>query len=155
MGIDERIESISEYMLGFVYNGKEIVVNVKLPKEWDPLKDIIKEKLGVKIEPIAESPKGEYHFWVLKDAGFHIVFDAIEFVIKFNKTTQQKIKLLGEKYRELQKIFQDNNIETLETIEFSYTVKDDNKVEEITLVEKPKMEMLTPEKISKKDKKEK
>lgn len=56
------------------------------------------------------------------EIGYDKVFSCVEHIIKYNKEKEKKDQLLLEKMRELKKLFEKNDLDTLEKLNFNNLV---------------------------------
>lgn len=97
-----------------------IFLTVTFPKDWK-ISDKIIEKYNVKVMP-TEDYDG-YYFAANLEIGIDNIFDAIDETITFNEVAGIKKALLIEKVSELQRIFEEEPLDVLQTIEFKYKKK--------------------------------
>ena len=97
-----------------------IFLTVNFPKDWK-ISDKILEKYDVKVMP-TEDYEG-YYFAATLDVGIDKIFEAIDETITFNEVAGIKKALLIEKVTELQRIFEEEPLDVLQTIEFKYKKK--------------------------------
>lgn len=124
ININEKIKNIGEYFKGMNVAEGFIYVTVCFPDGWK-----ISNRLEEKYEVKAIKTENEigYYFFTSMDVGFEKVFEAIEDTISFNEVAVLKQQLFMEKIKELQILFEDEPLETLETIEFKYKKKKGRK----------------------------
>lgn len=136
MDIKERIENIKEYFysMNVAADNGIIYVLVQFPKGW-ACSEVTEHNFGVKT--VRDDNPDFYYFFADLTLGFDKVFDAIEYNILFNKEAQAKVSLLREKVEELKTIFENEDIETLKTLEFKYKQKKikTKKIKKETIVE--------------------
>ena len=122
MNINDRIKNISEYFVSMNVAAENgiIYVLVNFPQRW-ACSELTEYNFNVTAVR-AETPTSFYFFTSMEN-GFDKVFDAIEYNINFNKEAQIKVSLLKEKIDELKDIFENEDIETLKTLEFKYKKK--------------------------------
>lgn len=122
MDINERIERIKEYFysMNVAADNGIIYVLVHFPKGWG-CSEVTEHNFGVKT--VHDENPEFYYFFADLSTGFSKVFDAIEYNIQFNLEAQAKVNLLREKVEELRDIFENEDIETLKTLEFKYKRK--------------------------------
>lgn len=122
MNITERIESIKPYFYSMNVAAENgiIYVLVQFPKGWG-CSEVTEHNFGV--STVRDEAPDFYYFYATLSVGFDKVFDAIEYNIQFNLEAQAKVSLLREKVEELKNIFENEDIETLKTLEFKYKQK--------------------------------
>lgn len=132
--MQDRILKIKEYFLGLEICDDIVFGKVDYPGKWIiPSEEVLNDMFKVKV---VENNKGVGVFYCCElNNGVTPIFDAIDFTIDFNKTLEEKSKLLLEKVNELKTLFAEKPIEVLRTIEFKYNEKKSrpkkNKKEEI------------------------
>ena len=116
--INDKIASLKGYFKGMNVAEGFVYVTVEFPEGW-----FINDDLCAHYEVRAAKEKndGTYYFFTSLGIGFDAVFDAILETIKYNEVSALKKSLFLEKINELQKIFETETLETLNTIEFKYT----------------------------------
>ena len=97
-----------------------IFLTVNFPQDWK-INDKILEKHNVKVMP-TEDYEG-YYFAATLDVGIDNIFNAIDDTITFNEVAGIKKALFLEKVTELQRIFEEEPLDVLQTIEFKYKKK--------------------------------
>ena len=97
-----------------------IFLTVNFPQDWK-INDKILEKHNVKVMP-TEDYEG-YYFAATLDVGIDSIFNAIDDTITFNEVAGIKKALFLEKVTELQRIFEEEPLDVLQTIEFKYKKK--------------------------------
>jgi hypothetical protein len=97
-----------------------IFLTVNFPQDWK-INDKILEKHNVKVMP-TEDYEG-YYFAATLDVGIDSIFNAIDDTITFNEVAGIKKALFLEKVSELQRIFEEEPLDVLQTIEFKYKKK--------------------------------
>jgi hypothetical protein len=97
-----------------------IFLTVNFPQDWK-INDKILEKHNVKVMP-TEDYEG-YYFAATLDVGIDSIFNAIDDTITFNEVAGIKKALFLEKVSELQRIFEEEALDVLQTIEFKYKKK--------------------------------
>lgn len=127
MAIQDRIEKIKPFFIQFNIAAEDgaAYALVRFPNDkerWEMptnalLKDNFKVEIGVRQE-------GVYFVSDLND-GVDCIFDAIDYVIEYNRSIQEKSGLLIEKIQELKQLFISEDIERLKTLEF--VMKDKKK----------------------------
>jgi len=138
MGINERINSIKEYFLHFNVENNIATVLVKFPTKWTLLnKKDIENEFEINIEP---KPEGIYFLCDIS-GGFDGLFNAIDYIIKNNKSLEEKTSLLNVKISELSEIFMREPLEKLKTLEFTFPKRANSKTK------KNKIEDVATEKI--------
>ena len=110
-----------------------MVIDLKLPLSWQDDK-ILKSrggKIQMKVGNSNEKYKLVSFFNVFNEEGCDILLDEIKAIIKWNKDIEEKNELLNLKTLELQKMFAENNVDSLRRLNFEF-----NKNNTIELNEK-------------------
>lgn len=118
----EKIKALGDKFIESNIAEGYIYMLIKLPPNWS-ISNKIKDEYKVKIVP-EENKRGLY-FVTEIDNGFDAIFDAINFVIKYNEQLEKRIEMLNKKISELKELFSTLEIEELETFEFKYKRKED------------------------------
>lgn len=139
MTIQERINKLGEYFKGMQVSAENgiIYVTVQFQKGW-ACSEVTEHNFGVKA--VQDETPGIFFFFTDMEVGFDKVFDAIEYNIKFNEEAQAKVNLLREKIEELRTIFENEDIDTLKTLEFKYKRKSSKVIKSKKNNNKPVME---------------
>lgn len=126
MNIKERIEKLGAYFksMNVASENNIIYVLVEFPKGW-ACSELTEYNFNVKAA-MDEIP-GLFYFFADMEVGFDKIFDAIEYNILFNEEAQSKVSLLRKKIEELKTIFENEDIKTLETLEFKLKKKKTKK----------------------------
>lgn len=137
MDIKERIENIKEYFhsMNVAAENGIIYVLVSFPKGWG-CSELTEYNFNVKT--VQDETPGYFYFFADLTVGFDKVFDAIEYNITFNEEAQAKVSLLREKVEQLKDLFENEDIDTLKTLEFKYKKKKNKpskKIKEDIVVE--------------------
>ena len=127
MNIKERIKKLGAYFnnLNISSENNIIYVHVKFPKGWG-CSEVTEHNFNVKC--VQDEIPGYFYFYADIEVGFDKVFDAIEYNIQFNEEAQAKVELLKIKVEELKNIFEEEDIETLKTLEFKVKKKKQTKL---------------------------
>ena len=119
MDISERIERIKPYFVSFNVMAEESAAYsvVRLPKSWKiPDKDALKANFKVEIAPIQEG----ICFVTEIGNGSECIFNAIDYVIDFNKKVEERKGLFNEMIKELGDIFARESLDKLKTLRFVF-----------------------------------
>ena len=122
MNLTERIEKIGEYFdsMSVAATNGIIYVRVHFPKGWG-CSEVTKHNFNV--SAVNDEIPGYVYFFSKMEEGFDRIFDAIDYNISFNKEAEVKVSLLKEKIEELKTIFENEDVDTLKTLEFKYKRK--------------------------------
>ena len=119
MNLNERIANVKPYFLLFNISAEEdaIYAVAKFPDNWTvPDRSALKSTYKVEIAPMNNG----ICFATETKNGAECVFDALDYVIKFNRSVEERIELLRAKITELKDIFSKEDIEKLKTLTFVF-----------------------------------
>ena len=119
MSLNERIERVNPYFILFNISAEEdaIYVVAKFPENWTiPDRTALKSTYNVEIAPMNN---GICFATEIKN-GTDCVFDALDYVIKFNRCVEERVELLKAKIKELQTLFSKEDLEKLKTLTFVF-----------------------------------
>lgn len=139
MNLNERIERTKPYFVLFNVSAEEdaIYAVARFPQNWSvPDVNSIKSSFNVQLAPM----NGGICFATETKNGSDCVFDALDYVIKFNKCVEERKILLQEKVKELKNLFATEDVERLKTLTFTFeepkkTKGRKSKTQEPTVVE--------------------
>lgn len=115
--MQKRIEKITTFFKGFNITDGIAYVVVSFPKTWQiPSGEVLSTEFKVSV---AEDEGGTYFFTQYTN-GIELVFDAVDFVIEFNRDLELKTNLFKEKMDELKRIFMSESLETLKTLKIEF-----------------------------------
>lgn len=122
MNIKERIKKLGTYFnsMNIAAENNIIYVLVNFPHGWG-CSEVTEHNFNVKV--VRDENPGFFYFFADMEIGFDKLFDAIDYNIKFNEDAQAKVNLLRNKIEELKDIFEQEDIQTLETLEFKFKKK--------------------------------
>lgn len=118
MTIQEKLDSLQPYVVGIRYIKGVPIIEVILKRDWS-----IPEINNVTITR-AENEDNYYYFFS-EDNSITIdkLLEYVETVIKVNIEKEEKYALLKAKVEEMKVLFEDNSLEKLKTMEFSFKDK--------------------------------
>ena len=119
MNINERIEKIRPYFVVFNISAEEdaAYVVVKFPPSWSiPDTNALLETYKVQTAPMEN---GMCFATEIKN-GAECVFDAIDYIVEFNKRIEERRGLLQEKLEEFKKLFATEPLDRLKTLKFVF-----------------------------------
>lgn len=119
MSLNERITKVKPYFVTFNVNGEEdaMYVVAKFPQTWAiPDKSGLLENFKVQVAPMNNG----ICFVTESENGADCVFDALDYVIDFNKSVEERKALLMEKVNELKQLFSTETLEKLKTLTFIF-----------------------------------
>ena len=127
--MQDRIIKINEYFVAFNIAEGISYIKVRFPNKWEiPNGEVLLENFNVKI---ATEPNGEIYFFSELLNGTDVVFDAVDFVVDFNKDLEAKTLLFSEKINELKELFSTRTLSELQHLEIiikspiPFTIKDE------------------------------
>jgi len=119
MNLNERIANVKPYFLLFNVSAEEdaIYAVAKFPENWTiPDRGALKSTYKVEIAPMNNG----ICFATETKNGPECVFDALDYVIKFNKCVEERVELLRAKVAELKDLFAKEDLEKLKTLTFIF-----------------------------------
>lgn len=120
MGLNDKIAKLGSRFRKMNIAEGIIFLTVDFPQDWKINEKIIL-KHNVKVMP-TEDNQG-YYFAATLDTGIDEIFAAIDETITFNEVAGIKKSLFLEKVNELQKVFEEEPLDVLQTIEFKFKKK--------------------------------
>lgn len=117
--IQNRLIKLSPYSPGIDFYSGQIVIHVTYNPNWRVL-DSYDE--AVRIAP-DDNGQPTYFYYAPSDTDFNRIFDVIDTTVKFNIEAEAKRQLLIDKINELQGIFETEDLEVLQTLEFKLKKK--------------------------------
>lgn len=120
MDLKFRIDKIRPYFISFNVVAEESAAYavVRFPKGWK-IPDVNALKANFKIE-LAPTSTGGYLFASEISNGTEGIFDAIDYVVDFNKKVEERSGLLEAKIKELAALFASETLEKLKTLKFTF-----------------------------------
>ncbi len=120
MDINKRIETIKEYFLKFNVDDNTITLILKFPPKWTvPDSNFLREQYSVVAGPMQYG----IVFATELENGFDKIFDAVDYMIAFNKEAQERMALFNEKAQELKSLFTTESLENLKSLAFTFVKK--------------------------------
>lgn len=119
MNLNERIERTKPYFLQFNVIAEEdaIYVVARFPQNWTiPDRAALKNTYKVETAPMNNG----ICFATETKNGEECVFDALDYVINFNKCVAERKELLIAKVNELKNLFATEDLEKLKTLTFAF-----------------------------------
>lgn len=132
--MQDRLIKLSSYNPGFDLCDGRMIIHVTYKPNWRIL-----ESYDSDVKIVADDNNlNTYYYYATVEINFNRIFDVIDTTIKFNSEAELKRQLLIEKVNELKIIFETEELETLQTLEFKLKKKKMKKikVEEVDIVEK-------------------
>ena len=120
MDLTSRINNIQPYFVSFNVMAEESAAYavVRFPSHWT-LPDTNALKTNFKIE-IAAMQNNQLCFVTEIKNGSECLFDALDYVIDFNKKVEERKGLLDEKIKELGNLFATETLDRLKTLKFTF-----------------------------------
>ena len=120
MDLKYRIDKLRPYFISFQVVAEESAsyAVVRFPQGWK-IPDINALKANFKIE-LAPTNTGGYLFAAEISNGTEGIFDAIDYVVDFNKKVEERSGLLEAKIKELAGLFASETLEKLKTLKFTF-----------------------------------
>lgn len=125
MDLQKNILNLGDYFKEMNIVENVIYILVAFPNKWlisNTIKDNFNVNVTIKKDYNKDNKFGYYFFTDFNDNADNL-FDAINYTINFNLQAEEKIKLLLSKIEELKKIFDEEDINTLKTLQFKYKKK--------------------------------
>ena len=116
MTLNEQLIRLSSYKINFnIYEGT-VIISLEYPKDWTVL-----EINSSDIQTTSEN--GRQFYWVPLQTDVEKVFELIDETIEYNKDIEAKSELFKQKIDEMRKIFLEEDLQTLRTMEFKMKKK--------------------------------
>jgi hypothetical protein len=119
MNLFDNISELGPYFTSIRMHEGLILLDMKLPKIWKD-KEILGNKVQLKLGKSNDTHKLVSFFSTFDDKGVSILLEEVKSVIKWNMDQEEKNSLLNQKMIELQKMFTENNVDTLRKLEFEF-----------------------------------
>ena len=120
MDLKFRIEKTKPYFVSFNVMAEESVsyAVVKFPSGWaTPDSNALLSNFKVQVAPMGQ---GQMCFASEIENGSECIFDALDYVIDFNKAVEERKALLHQKIEELKELFCSETLDRLKTLEFTF-----------------------------------
>lgn len=116
MTLNEQLIRLSSYKINFnIYEGT-VIISLEYPKDWTVL-EINSSDIQTTLE------NGRQFYWVPLQMDVEKVFELIDETIEYNKDIEAKSELFKQKIDEMRKIFLEEDLQTLRTMEFKMKKK--------------------------------
>lgn len=132
-GIQDRLIKLAPYNPGFNLYSGQIIIHVTYKPNWRVLESYDE---AVKIAR-DDNNQYQYFYYASTETDFNRIFDVIDTTVKFNNEAELKRELLIQKVNELQKLFEVEDLETLQTLEFKVKKKK-SKIKKDKVIENEK-----------------
>lgn len=119
MDIQKRIANISEYFIGMQMSTDDniLYVRTRFPSNW-VISDLLEDNF--KVKGFQDKKNNTQFFYTNIENGFDVVFDAVDFTIKMNKSALERLELFKQKVEELKELFDNEEIDKLKRLEFTF-----------------------------------
>lgn len=116
MTLNEQLIRLSSYKINFnIYEGT-VIISLEYPKDWTVLQVNSND-----IQTTSEN--GRQFYWVPLQTDVEKVFELIDETIEYNKDIEAKSELFKQKIDEMRRIFLEEDLQTLRTMEFKMKKK--------------------------------
>lgn len=116
MTLNEQLIRLSSYKINFnIYEGT-VIISLEYPKDWTVLQVNSND-----IQTTSEN--GRQFYWVPLQMDVEKVFELIDETIEYNKDIEAKSELFKQKIDEMRKIFLEEDLQALRTMEFKMKKK--------------------------------
>lgn len=131
-GIQDRLLKLAPYNPGFNLFSGQIIIHVTYKPNWRVL-DSYDEAVKIARD---DNNQFQYYYYASTETDFNRIFDVIDTTVKFNNEAELKRQLLVQKVNELQKLFESEDLEVLQTLEFKIKKKKVRTKKEKVVVDK-------------------
>mgnify|MGYP006999005207 CR=1 FL=1 len=111
-GIQDRLLKLAPYNPGFNLFSGQIIIHVTYKPNWRVL-DSYDEAVKIARD---DNNQFQYYYYASTETDFNRIFDVIDTTVKFNNEAELKRQLLVQKVNELQKLFESEDLEVLQTL---------------------------------------
>lgn len=131
-GVQDRLLKLAPYNPGFNLFSGQIIIHVTYKPNWRVL-DSYDEAVKIARD---DNNQFQYYYYASTETDFNRIFDVIDTTVKFNNEAELKRQLLVQKVNELQKLFESEDLEVLQTLEFKIKKKKVRTKKEKVVVDK-------------------
>ena len=144
--LQDRIKAIQDYFRGIEVKETLFILRVSLPYRWSAYnRDDEVIKVAKSDVPQANKTDAEWFYYAdVNEVDLNEMFDLVEETIRTNEEVNQKIELMKVRMEELKDIFQNETLERLQTLEFTFAEPQKRK-------KKTKQKAKTEQAVTKKD----
>ena len=136
MTLQDRITSIQPYFRGIEIKETLFIVRILYPKKWTAYN---REDEVIKVTKSDTNSNEWFYYANIDEIDLNEIFDLVEDTIHTNEALYMKIELMKKKMEELKNLFQEETLERLRTLEFTFTAKPKRKrkkqIQSITIQE--------------------
>tara|TARA_Y100001937_G_C6982064_1_gene268156 strand:- start:140 stop:616 length:477 start_codon:yes stop_codon:yes gene_type:complete len=130
MSLYSEIKKFDGLFYGIRLHETFIIIDLKLPKKWEDKKILEQSKsnnqdvqVQIKVNNQDDNYKLISFYTVFDEINTDILVKEINKIIKWNKDLEEKNNLLNTKMLELQKVFQENNLNDLRDLNINFQPK--------------------------------
>jgi hypothetical protein len=122
MTLYEEILQFDEFFTSIRRHDDFLVFDLKLPLNWEDKKILHNRGDKIQMNPGKgnETHKIVSFFTPFSEEGTFLLVTEIKAIIKWNKDIEEKSNLLSLKKLELEKMFSENNVDSLRKLEFNF-----------------------------------
>ena len=115
--LQDEIMKFGDFFKGIERFNDALIVKVVFPSKWQ----VFSSKDG-KIKPAqGNDVEGEYYYYGdNSNVSLDDIFELINATVSINREIEDKVALLVEYRKKLDKVFEENSIDTLKTLEFTF-----------------------------------
>jgi hypothetical protein len=113
MDLNERIKNIGVYFKFMNITPEVYYILASFPKKW-----VVPANTNENVK-IMKHDDDEFYFYTELENGYDVLFDVIDEIIRQNREIEEKYKLFNSKLNELKKIFENEDLVTLENMKFT------------------------------------
>ena len=127
MSLYSEIATFKDLFHGVRIHEDFIIIDLKMPLQWED-KKVLHQALNtnegnvvqMKVNSSDEKSKLISFYSLFDEKHTNILINEIKRVIKWNKDVEEKNELLNRKMMELQKVFHENNLESLRDVNINF-----------------------------------
>lgn len=116
--LQEEIMRFGDFFKGIERFNDALIVKVVFPSRWQ-----VFSSKDERIKPAkGNDVDGEYYYYGdTNNVSLDEIFGLIDDTVKINREIEEKVSLLVEYRKKLEQLFEENNIDTLKRLEFTFT----------------------------------
>ena len=130
MSLYTEIESFKSLFHGVRIHEDFIIIDLKLPLNWEDKKILHQatstqegNTVQMKLNSSDDHSKLISFYTIFDEKNTNMLINEIKRVIKWNKDVEEKNQLLNKKMLELQKVFHENNLDSLRDVNINFYPK--------------------------------